>query len=593
MKKTLLYQICLLLIVINTKAQTFQKTFGTPGDDYSSDIIQTSDKGYAVLGTLNRSGVYLLKIDSLGNKQWSKNLALESIWGSVLRGFTQTTDGGFILGGSIKYGSSGNYYSFVVKTDNTGNVIWTNMHVALSKIISIKQTIEGDYIAVGMQYSGSRNTLVRFNTSGNITWSRTLPLYSMSTMDVIQLAEDSSFVTCYHDNNPSLNIIMSRFSKKANLMWSKTITNPHYVPSIVFGHLHENGNDVQVTLNGNSCSELLSVNKNGTSAKILGLNCDFYNFSISDAFPNTHKGSFMVGQYNVANAGYGATDILLISIDSLGAFNWAKQIGGASYDIPKSIKQTKDKGVIIVGETESFSSGYNDIYIIKTDSLGQSGCHTTPITFTTSSLIANVANYTGAIDSLFNNITSSQTIAISNPVEVTYNACICVPPVASFTPSTYGDMQDNSTWADKWYWTCSGIPGVVDSTTINKSYYGPLPNGTYTVCLKVKNSCGVDSLCQLFNYVYYPINVKENTENLISNLYPNPFHDKLIITRENPNLNMPDMKIRITNSFGSLIYSGTLEGTEKEIQLPELASGLYFIQFISNGIVVSRKLVKE
>jgi hypothetical protein len=134
---------------------------------------------------------------------------------------------------------------------------------------------------------------------------------------------------------------------------------------------------------------------------------------------------------------------------------------------------------------------------------------------------------------------------------------------------------------------------VVDSTTINKSYYGPLPNGTYTVCLKVKNSCGVDSLCQLFNYVYYPINVKENTENLISNLYPNPFHDKLIITRENPNLNMPDMKIRITNSFGSLIYSGTLEGTEKEIQLPELASGLYFIQFISNGIVVSRKLVKE
>ena len=586
MKKTLFYLITLLFLIKNIKSQTFQKTFGGIGDDYATDVIQTSDKGCAIMGVLGFGNVYLLKTDSLGNKQWSKTLALQTPASGELRTFAQTADGGYIFSGVINYSNTN--YSYVVKMDAVGNITWSKMHVALSMIMSIKQTIEGDYIAVGKRFTDSKSTIVRFTSTGDIMWSRTLQM-SSSALDVIQLASDSSFITCYYSSS----FTFSRFSKNANLMWSKTVTGSIYAPGSGYGHLHENGNNVQVTFNGSSCPGLLVINKNGSNAKFSGLACPYTNYFLSDAFPAANKGSFLVGQFNIGS-GYGTRDIFLALVDSLGSLTWAKQIGGVNDELPTAIKRTKDKGAIIAGSTKSFSSGKNDIYLIKTDSLGQSGCHTSVLTtFTTTTLTAGLTNYTGIVDSLYGNVTSLQNVTLSNPSEVMYNACVCTSPVASFTPDIMGNMQDNSTWADKWYWSCTCTAGI-DSTTINKSYYNPMiPNGTYTVCLKVKNSCGVDSTCHPFNYVFFPVSVREIEESIVYNFYPNPFHNKLIVSRKDDRVSLNLVQVRIINSFGALVYSDSMDGSKKELLLDLLAPGLYFIQLLSDDKVATRKLIKE
>lgn len=592
MKHHLLYLLTFLILVAGGQAQTFQKTFGSTGPDVASDVIQTSDKGYAVMGILNYNGVYILKTDSLGNKQWSRNIGLYTPTGEF-RTFSQTSDGGFIIAGYVYYSS--NYYGFTVKTDAAGNLMWSKMHTGLARIYSIKQTIDGGYIAVGSQFflMGSKGTIVKFNATGNITWSRTLPVVN-NAMDVIQLASDSSYVTCYYANNPTDNVTISRWSKNANLIWSKTLSNPKVNAGSGHGRLHENGNDVQVAVNTNTCPGLLSIKKDGTSAKMIGVACPFFNYNLSDAFPTANKGSLLVAQYNVGSAGFGTRNIILTSIDSLGAVKWAKQIGGVNTEVPASVKQTLNKGIVIVGTTNSFSAGKDDIYLVKTDSLGQSACNTSAMTYTTTTITATLTNYTGVVDSLFNNISSSQTISISSPAEVSNNACGCVAPVASFTPDITGNMQENSTWATNWYWTCTCMPGLVDSTVINKSYYGgPFPNGTYTVCLKVKNSCGVDSLCQPFTYTFFPIGIQETTESLTANFYPNPVHDKLMISREGSNTTMEAIRIRIINSLGALVYSDKMEGILKEIRVEDLAPGLYIIQFSVGNKTVSRKVVKQ
>src|SRR5438128_343695 len=55
----------------------FQKTFGGTGDEEARAIIQTSDSGYLLAGSTTSFGnggkdVFIIKTDSLGNKQWSK-----------------------------------------------------------------------------------------------------------------------------------------------------------------------------------------------------------------------------------------------------------------------------------------------------------------------------------------------------------------------------------------------------------------------------------------------------------------------------------------------------------------------------------------
>ena len=67
---------------------------------------------------------------------------------------------------------------------------------------------------------------------------------------------------------------------------------------------------------------------------------------------------------------HGGRDVYLIKTDSEGNEEWAKLIGGAGYDEGHSVHQTFDGGYIITGFTDSYGKGENDVYLIKTDDLG-------------------------------------------------------------------------------------------------------------------------------------------------------------------------------------------------------------------------------
>lgn len=68
--------------------------------------------------------------------------------------------------------------------------------------------------------------------------------------------------------------------------------------------------------------------------------------------------------------GAGGADIYLIKADSLGDTLWTRTYGGILDDHGLSVQQTFDDGYIIAGWTGSFGAGDMDIYLIRTDSLG-------------------------------------------------------------------------------------------------------------------------------------------------------------------------------------------------------------------------------
>src|SRR5205823_4154262 len=91
----------------------------------------SGDKTQANFGAASTSDYWMLKIDSLGIKQWDKTfggIQREDEYGNLF----QTSDGGFMLAGTSYSDSTGNKseanlgpeQTWVIKTDDLGNKQW-------------------------------------------------------------------------------------------------------------------------------------------------------------------------------------------------------------------------------------------------------------------------------------------------------------------------------------------------------------------------------------------------------------------------------------------------------------------------------------
>jgi hypothetical protein len=70
------------------------------------------------------------------------------------------------------------------------------------------------------------------------------------------------------------------------------------------------------------------------------------------------------------SSGAGDNDVWLFKTDPHGDTLWTRTFGGAGGDWATSVDLTTDGGYIIAGGTTSFGAGLYDVFLIKTDSLG-------------------------------------------------------------------------------------------------------------------------------------------------------------------------------------------------------------------------------
>jgi len=94
-------------------------------------------------------------------------------------------------------------------------------------------------------------------------------------------------------------------------------------------------------------------------------------YDLAHSVARTSDGGYIIaGETN--SFGAGSADVYLAKIDAMGGTTWTRSYGGPEFERAHVIRQTSDGGYIVVGQTASFGAGGHDVYLVRTDALGDS-----------------------------------------------------------------------------------------------------------------------------------------------------------------------------------------------------------------------------
>ncbi|MEP7320035.1 MAG: T9SS type A sorting domain-containing protein, partial [Panacibacter sp.] len=113
----------------NSKQSSFRK------------IRKTDDNGYIILGfgrdtRYGSSFFQLLKIDSIGNVEWSKSYNNKSSTSCIPENIKQLSDGSYVICGTYVQGRMLRYV-FVTRVDVNGKIIWDNVYEDVNDVLKL------------------------------------------------------------------------------------------------------------------------------------------------------------------------------------------------------------------------------------------------------------------------------------------------------------------------------------------------------------------------------------------------------------------------------------------------------------------------
>ncbi|MBL0071316.1 MAG: T9SS C-terminal target domain-containing protein [Bacteroidetes bacterium] len=368
----------------------------------SSESNISGDKSQNAIG---EADYWIVKLDSSGNIQWQKTIGGNGI--DNISTILQTGDGGFVCGGWSDSNISGDKTEnsqggsdyWIVKLDMNGIIQWQNTigGKGLDFLNSLEQTSDGGYICGGSSNSGisgdkSENTnglddywIVKIDSLGNIQWENTVGGLMVDRLNAIQQTFDGGYIcggTSESDisgdkleNSRGIDDFwVIKLDMNGSLQWQKTIGGNDYdllhsLRQTVDGGYICGGESIS-----NSSGEKSENSQGGYDYWVVKLdtagNIQWQNTIGGDGFDglqsikSTNGGGFICGGMSSSNISgdkfensIGGLDYWVVKLDNAGQLEWQNTIGGLDNDWLNLVESTSTSEYICGGWSESNISG--------------------------------------------------------------------------------------------------------------------------------------------------------------------------------------------------------------------------------------------
>ncbi len=293
----------------------------------------------------------------------------------------QTADGGYIIAGYTYSNITRSQDIWLVKMNAAGDTTWTRTFgdgfLNMGRVA--QQTTDGGYIVAGLSGNFDASPVIvmlyKTDATGNPLWERIFYERQLEMDRAVQQTSDGGFIiTGYvHPVETQIDdVFLVKTDAQGDTVWSRS-----------YGSINtDQGSAVQQTSDGGYVIAGWTVSGRNTLTDALLIKTDAQGDTLwtktygGDSLDvglsmqqTSDEGYIILGE--TRSYGQGDWDIWLIKTDSQGDTLWTSTFGGAGFDAGYSIQQTTDNGYIITGETESFGLGNSDVWLIKTDATGK------------------------------------------------------------------------------------------------------------------------------------------------------------------------------------------------------------------------------
>jgi hypothetical protein len=282
----------------------------------------------------------------------SSNSVTPTVWSNTFGGVgdewafsvIQTGDGGFAFAGYTTASGAGKADFWLVKTDAFGNQQWNRTFGGkeFDWASCVIQSSDGGYLLVGSTYTskemGYDIWIVKTDANGNEMWNRTFGgKYHDYAASVIETSEGGYAIAgikdSFNDGGYSISVYRDLIVMGIADAWLiKTDSQGNEIWNNTFGGVSDDG---------------------------------------AFCIVQTSDGGYALAGNSYSFTGGNNTDIWLVKTDSAGNMLWNNHFGGAKDDFGYFVTQTSDGGYAVGGITNSSGAGYEDVWLIKTDSNGR------------------------------------------------------------------------------------------------------------------------------------------------------------------------------------------------------------------------------